>query len=87
VNGGLPAVENTTRLRNSSAASNNGQERTASIAQVPCEPASATILPRKKYQVKTPTESMMLTASRKVKSVILVVVQLTRSIMAQTSSR
>jgi hypothetical protein len=70
-----------------SAASNNDHERTASIAHVPSGLASAAILPRKKYQMRTPTESMMLKASRKVTSVILFVVQLTRSIMAQTSSR
>lgn len=45
----------------------------------------ATRSPKKKYQITTPTESMMLRASRKVRSVILLVVLLTRSVMAHSS--
>jgi hypothetical protein len=57
------------------------QKRTARTAQVPSVPA------RKKYQIRTPTESMMLEASRNVRSVMFFVVRLTNSVMAHRRSR
>src|SRR5215210_2885987 len=53
----------------------------------PPVPVHVTTSPRKKYQIRTPVESMMLKESRKVTSVILLVVQFTRNTMAQRSSR
>src|SRR5215211_8856792 len=84
VKDGLPAVESTTRHRKRSAASNSGQERTARTAKERPDPV---VSPRKKYQTRIPTESMMHRESRKVTKVILFVVELTRSSRAQTKSR
>jgi hypothetical protein len=89
VKGGFAAVESTTRPRKRSAASNSGQERTASTPHEPPESsvAAATARPRKKYQIRTPVESMTLKASRAVTKVILFVVEPTRHNRAQTNSR
>jgi hypothetical protein len=81
--GGRRTVASATRLRKRSAASKEGHESNARIARRPSAPA--TRFPRKKYQITTPTESMMLRASRKVRSVILLVVLPTRSVMAHSS--
>src|SRR5918997_2228435 len=79
--GGLPAAVNTTRHRKRSATSNKGQERTARTAQERPVPA------RRKYRIRTPTESMILRESTKDREVIPRVVEFTRSSRAQTKSR